>query len=48
LPVWDFAALAAGQAVTGPAIIESATTTILLLPGDAAEMDARGWLNIRL
>lgn len=48
LPVWDFAALAAGQAVTGPAIIESATTTILLLPGDAAEMDARGWLTIRL
>lgn len=48
LPVWDFAALAAGQAVAGPAIIESATTTILLLPGDEAEMDARGWLTIRL
>ena len=48
LPVWDFAALAGGQAVQGPAIIESATTTILLLPGDAAEMDADGWLSIRL
>ena len=48
LPVWDFAALAGGQAVQGPAIIESATTTILLLPGDAAEMDPRGWLSIRL
>jgi N-methylhydantoinase A len=34
--------------VAGPAIIESATTTILLLPGDQAEMDARGWLTIAL
>ncbi|MBS7790345.1 hydantoinase/oxoprolinase family protein [Roseococcus sp. SDR] len=48
LPVWDFAALAAGQSVAGPAIVESATTTILLLPGDVAEMDAGGWLSIRL
>jgi N-methylhydantoinase A len=48
LPVWDFAALASGQAISGPAIVESATTTILLLPGDVAEMDARGWLSIRL
>jgi N-methylhydantoinase A len=48
LPVWDFAALAAGQAVAGPAIIESATTTILLLPGDQARMDAGGWLTITL
>ncbi len=48
LPVWDFAALAAGQAVAGPAIIESATTTILLLPGDQARMEAGGWLTIEL
>jgi N-methylhydantoinase A len=48
LPVWDFAALAADQAVAGPAIIESATTTILLLPGDQAQMDAGGWLTITL
>ncbi len=48
LPVWDFAELAAGQAVAGPAIIESATTTILLLPGDQAEMEAGGWLTITL
>jgi N-methylhydantoinase A len=48
LPVWDFAALAADQAVAGPAIIESATTTILLLPGDQAEMEAGGWLTITL
>jgi len=48
LPVWDFGALAAGQALAGPAIIESATTTILLLPGDAARMEAGGWLLIEL
>jgi N-methylhydantoinase A len=46
LPVFDFAALADGQAVTGPAIVESDTTTVLLLPGDQARMDARGWLDI--
>jgi N-methylhydantoinase A len=46
LPVYDFAALAAGQQVAGPAIIESDTTTILLLPGDVATMDGRGWLAI--
>ena len=32
--------------VAGPAIIESATTTVLLRPGDAARMDARGWLDV--
>ena len=48
LPVWDFGGLAAGQAVAGPAIIESATTTILLLPGDTARMEAGGWLLITL
>jgi N-methylhydantoinase A len=46
LPVFAFAALAAGQVVQGPAIVESDTTTVLLLPGDAARMDARGWLDI--
>ena len=48
LPVFGFAALAAGQVVRGPAIVESDTTTVLLLPGDAARMDARGWLDIAL
>jgi N-methylhydantoinase A len=46
LPVFAFAALAAGQVVQGPAIVESDTTTVLLLPGDAARMDGRGWLDI--
>jgi N-methylhydantoinase A len=48
LPVFDFAALAAGQDVAGPAIVESDTTTVLLLAGDHARMDARGWLAISL
>jgi N-methylhydantoinase A len=46
VPVHDFEALAPGQALAGPAIVESATTTVLLRPGDAARMDARGWLEI--
>ncbi|TCH96657.1 hydantoinase/oxoprolinase family protein [Roseococcus sp. SYP-B2431] len=46
LPVFAFDALAAEQAIAGPAIIESATTTVLLLPGDVARMDAGGWLAI--
>ena len=45
-PVWDFAALAPDQRIAGPAIVESATTTVLLRPGDAARMDGRGWLDI--
>jgi N-methylhydantoinase A len=48
VPVYDFGALAADQPVAGPAIVESDTTTVLLLPGDAARMDARGWLEITL
>jgi N-methylhydantoinase A len=48
LPVWSFAALAPGQAVPGPAIVESDTTTVLLLPGDTARLDPRGWLAIEV
>jgi N-methylhydantoinase A len=48
LPVWAFEALATGQRISGPAIVESPTTTILLQPGDVAEMEAGGWLAVRL
>jgi N-methylhydantoinase A len=48
VPVYDFAALGADQPVAGPAIVESDTTTVLLLRGDTARMDARGWLDIAL
>jgi N-methylhydantoinase A len=46
VPVFDFAALAAGQALAGPAIVESDTTTVLLRAGDTARFDARGWLDV--
>ncbi len=46
LAVFDFAALAPDQALQGPAIVESETTTVLLRPGDAARFDGRGWLEI--
>ena len=46
--VHSFGALVDGAAIQGPAIIESATTTILLLPGDEARMDGRGWLMVAL
>jgi N-methylhydantoinase A len=48
LPVFDFTALAAGQEIAGPAIVESDTTTVLLLPGDTARMDGHGWLAMVL
>jgi len=46
LPVFAFEALAAGQGIPGPAIVESPTTTVLLQPGDVGEMDAGGWLAV--
>ncbi|WP_439595607.1 hydantoinase/oxoprolinase family protein [Falsiroseomonas sp.] len=46
LPVYAFTALAPGQKLAGPAIVESDTTTVLLLPGDTAWLDARGWLEV--
>jgi len=48
VPVFDFSGLAAGQAVAGPAIVESDTTTVLLRPGNRAAFDARGWLDVVL
>jgi N-methylhydantoinase A len=48
LPVWSFSELAPDQRVTGPAIVESNTTTVLLLPGDSARLDARGWLEVEV
>jgi len=48
VPVHRFEALAPEARIAGPAIVESATTTVLLQPGDAARMDGRGWLEIAL
>jgi N-methylhydantoinase A/oxoprolinase/acetone carboxylase beta subunit len=44
--VFDFDALASGQRITGPAIVESAMTTVLLRRGDAAVATEQGWLAI--
>ena len=46
VPVFEFEALAPGQGIEGPAIVESATTTVLLRPGDRARTSAIGWLDI--
>ena len=45
-PVYDFDALAPGQAISGPAIVESATTTVLLRTGDNATTTSFGWLDM--
>ena len=44
--VYDFDHLAPGQAIAGPAIIESAMTTVLLRPSDRASVTRLGWLDI--
>ena len=46
MPVLAFEALAPAQAITGPAIVESPTTTVLLRPRDVARVTAQGWLDV--
>ncbi len=46
VPVYGFDDLTAGQEIAGPAIVEAATTTVLLRPGDKAVTTARRWLDI--
>ena len=48
VPVFDFVALAPGQQIGGPALVESDTTTVLLRPGDAGRFDPLGWLGIAI
>jgi len=45
-PVYRFNALAPAQQIAGPAIVESAMTTILLRPSDTATVTPHGWLDI--
>jgi N-methylhydantoinase A len=47
-PVYDFERLSPKQHIAGPAIVESAMTTVLLRPGDAVIVTERGWLDIRI
>jgi N-methylhydantoinase A len=44
VPVYDRAALAAGQAIAGPGIVEERETTAVLPPGWTARVDAIGCL----
>ena len=46
VPVYDFATLAAGQVIDGPAIVESDTTTVLLRPGDHSTTTEQRWLDV--
>ena len=46
VPVYDLHTLAAGQAVVGPAVLEAATTTVLLRGGDEAKVTPLGWLDV--
>jgi len=46
VPVFEFDALAPGQVIAGPSIVESAMTTVLLRPGNSATVTPHGWLDI--
>lgn len=46
VPVYDFDTITPGQRIAGPAIIESAMTTVLLRAENTATVTAHGWLDI--
>jgi N-methylhydantoinase A len=48
VPVHDLDALAPGQTIDGPAVLEAATTTVLLRAVDRATVTPLGWLDIVL
>ena len=48
VPVYALDQLAPGPTIQGPAIVESAMTTVLLRPGNSASATAQGWLDISL
>jgi N-methylhydantoinase A len=48
VPVFDLDEVAPGQAIGGPAVIEAATTTVLLRATDHATITPLGWLDVRL
>ena len=47
-PTYARAALAAGNRISGPALIEEHASTTVLLPGDRLEVDAYGNLVIKV
>jgi N-methylhydantoinase A len=48
IPVYPLDALPGGHAVEGPALFESATTTVLLREDERATVTPRGWLDVTL
>jgi N-methylhydantoinase A len=48
VPVYDMDGLQDGQEVKGPAIFESATTTVLIRARERAVVTPQGWLDIGL
>ena len=48
VPVYHLDALQPGYEVEGPAVFESATTTVLIRHGDRALVTPHGWLDIRV
>ena len=48
VPVYRLDGVPAGHEVKGPAIFESATTTVLLREGELATVTPRGWLDIQI
>ena len=48
VPLHRMDALAAGQEIKGPAIVESATTTVLVREAERVTVTPHGWLDIRL
>jgi N-methylhydantoinase A len=46
--VHDLDALAPGQTIDGPAVLEAETTTVLLRPADRATVTPLGWLDIEV
>ena len=48
VPLHRMEALAAGQEIKGPAVFESATTTVLVREAERVTVTPHGWLDIRL
>ena len=47
-PIFDLDTLAPGQKIYGPAVVDSATTTVVLRPGDVALSTDALWLDIAI
>jgi len=48
VPVWRFDELAADQALAGPALVDSDSTTVWLGRGDTARVTPTRWLDMRI